>query len=285
MSAKILAMPETSVESSAEPTWKIRLAAITKQREDERLAAAIAESKLIGEIQQPTETDRREGRQSEVDSKSALEDPIAENRNRQSEVSTTESLPTEGQQLEVDPPVKVEMAPLVNEPPDSLIVHRQNKAPVVNPPVENQPKVIDPPQPITSPSPTVNPASPTISLDTHFYDGKLIGEVSSLGMLPIGPDFDSQMEALRNIMEHYSALTGRSSQWVPYFMTILQDHHTNPQANFDPSNGVDAAQVLYNINLKLLTLLELTCIQLEEMTSGGCPQGRATRLLSVLLST
>jgi len=267
MSAKILA--------PVEPAWKIRLAAITKQREDERLAAAIAESKLIEKIQQPTETDRREGRQSEVDSKSALEDPIAENRNRQSEVSATESLPTEGQQSEVDPLVKVEIAPLVievTEPPDSLIVHRQTKA--------LPPPAVDTPQPITPPSPT-----PTISLDTHFYDGKLIGEVGSLGMLPIGPDFDSQLEHLRAIMEHYSALKGRSSQWVPYFMTILQDHHTNPQANFDPSNGVDAAQVLYNINLKLVTLLELSCIQLEEMASGGCSQGRATRLLSVLLST
>jgi len=250
MSAKILAPVETSVE----PTWKIRLAAITKQREDERLAAAIAESKLIGEIQQPIES---ESRQSGVCSKSALEGPIVENRS---------------QQLEVDSPVKVGTTE-VTEPPDSLIVHRQTKAP--------PPPAVDPPQPITPTTPT----APTISLDTHFYDGKLIGEVGSLGMLPIGPDFDQQLEHLRGIMEHYSALKGRSSQWVPYFMTILQDHHTNPQANFDPSNGVDAAQVLYNINLKLVTLLELSCIQLEEMASGGCPQGRAARLLSVLLST
>jgi hypothetical protein len=240
MSAKILA--------PVEPAWKIRLAAITKQREDERLAAAIAESKLIEKIQQPTETITTQSRQSEVDSKSAVESP-----------------------------------PSVTEPPDSLIVHRQTKTLIIDSPVEEQPKITDPPQPIT-PTPATS-TTPTISLDTHFYDGKLIGEVGSLGMLPVGPDFDSQLEHLRAIMEHYSALKGRSSQWVPYFMTILQDHHTNPQANFDPSNGVDAAQVLYNINLKLVTLLELSCIQLEEMASGGCPQGRAARLLSVLLST
>ena len=124
-----------------------------------------------------------------------------------------------------------------------------------------------------------------VSLNTHDYDGKLVEQVTG-SMAPIMKnDFYDSMGKFRRIMELYQTLERGSGSWAHYFDLIVADHQRAPQNNFDPSNSVDAAQVLYNIHLKIQTLLSLTQLQLEDMASGPCPQGRATRLLSVFLST
>lgn len=131
------------------------------------------------------------------------------------------------------------------------------------------------------------PGRSQVSLNTHDYDGKLKETIAnSQPLLPISEkDFDSELAKMRRVMELFQTLEGGSPLWSTYFDLIVKDRMLVPQNNFDPSNGVDAAQVLYNISLKIKTLLSLTQMQLEDMASGPCPQGRATRLLSVFLST
>lgn len=157
--------------------------------------------------------------------------------------------------------------------------------PVLITPVLMIPKVVPANIAPISTTPRVASGPVGVSLNTHDYDGKLVEQVTG-SMAPIMKnDFYDSMGKFRRIMELYQTLEQGTGGWAHYFDLIVADHQRAPQNNFDPSNSVDAAQVLYNIHLKIQTLLSLTQLQLEDMASGPCPQGRATRLLSVFLST
>ena len=191
---------------------------------------------------------------------------------------------------------RVAKTPAPKAVPRSSVVH----APKVVP--EPSPKVVPEPTPTPSPpsEPKVQNPSPVksvpsntekvgITVNTHDYDGKLRQEIQEAAqMLPIEKDsFGKDMITLKTLIEAHHKLEGSrmSPASSKFFDDIVNDHFINPSKNFDPTNGVDAAQVLYNIHLKVKTLLELTSLQLEDMATGPCPQGRATRLLSVFLST
>lgn len=174
--------------------------------------------------------------------------------------------------------VPVKTIPQVSPPPKATPINTSQSSP---PPKTTASPII----PQVVPSPRAIPGPVGVSLNTHDYDGKLVEQVTG-SMAPIMKDeFYDSMGKLRRIMELYQTLEQGSGGWAHYFDLIVADHQRAPQNNFDPSNGVDAAQVLYNIHLKIQTLLSLTQLQLEDMASGPCPQGRATRLLSVFLST
>jgi hypothetical protein len=180
-------------------------------------------------------------------------------------------------QIPIPKEVPVKTRPLIPTAPVTLV-------PVI-PTVPIIPTVV--PTNITpiSTTPRVASGPVGVSLNTHDYDGKLVEQVTG-SMAPIMKnDFYDSMGKFRRIMELYQTLEQGSGNWAHYFDLIVADHQRAPPNNFDPSNGVDAAQVLYNIHLKIQTLLSLTQLQLEDMASGPCPQGRATRLLSVFLST
>lgn len=142
-----------------------------------------------------------------------------------------------------------------------------------------------PPSEPAPPPPTPPTGSPL--LNTHHYDGQLKDQINHLGLLKSGGEFGKVINNLKAYLGMYRALEGLpdAGPWRDNFDVIVRDRDNNPQANFDPTNGVDASEVLYNIELKLRTLLNETCIQLEEISNGSCPQGRATRLLYVLLAT
>jgi len=169
-------------------------------------------------------------------------------------------------------------------------------APVTPAPAKPFVPIVSLPRPDPVPEPKVNRITPPptsekagITLNTHDYDGKLKKEIQEADrMLPIEEkSFKKDMITLKALIDAHHKLEG--SKMSPassnFFDDIVNDHFANPGKNFDPTNGVDAAQVLYNIHLKVKTLLALTSLQLEDMSTGPCPQGRATRLLSVFLST
>lgn len=147
----------------------------------------------------------------------------------------------------------------------------------------------------SAPPPTPVPLSPVPLpqvggldlLNAHHYDGQLKDQIDHLGLLKSGGEFGKVINNLKAYLSMYRALEGLpdAGPWKDNFDTIVRDRESNPQANFDPTNGVDASEMLYNIELKIRTLLNETCIQLEEISNGSCPQGRATRLLYVLLAT
>lgn len=171
----------------------------------------------------------------------------------------------------------VNVVPNIEEPTTLLVrPKRQPLAPGPSPP---------PPTPATSPLPPQSGESQL--LNTHHYDGQLKDQIDHLGLLKSGGEFGKVINNLKAYLSMYRALEGLpdAGPWKDNFDTIVRDRESNPQANFDPTNGVDASEMLYNIELKIRTLLNETCIQLEEISNGSCPQGRATRLLYVLLAT
>lgn len=114
-------------------------------------------------------------------------------------------------------------------------------------------------------------------LNTHYYDSKLLIDFP----IPIIPDrieFAKSMQALYTVLVPILTPGARNN-----FLAIAQG-----QGNYDNANNLYADQLLYACYLLLVNknfdkdLLVQLAIQLDEMSSGMCPQGRTTRLYQVL---
>lgn len=123
----------------------------------------------------------------------------------------------------------------------------------------------------------------TISLETHFYDGKLQDRTKIFSQPP-----DSQ-----EVNEMFSFFESQINS--VYLSGIKRDFLISggvSSNNFDHTNHVDAVSILVAIYQKHKAantetqkdLLEILKMQLEEMSSGFCPQGRCTRLLQVFFA-
>lgn len=81
-----------------------------------------------------------------------------------------------------------------------------------------------------------------------------------------------------------SAIQGQI--WIEPLNTIINSFKS--QSNFDPTNRLNADDLLYLCYEKIciqsdLDFEDLLKIQLVEMNSGLCPQGRTTRLFQILI--
>ena len=117
-------------------------------------------------------------------------------------------------------------------------------------------------------------------LNTHHYDGKLIIT-----------DFIADIERVKKI-DKVTKLT-KFNKLADLALTIFQkrnlsviirDYKNNSRANYDSSNNLDAADLLYLCCEKMDDddFRDIFILQLDDMTSGMCPQGRTTRLFQVL---
>lgn len=124
--------------------------------------------------------------------------------------------------------------------------------------------------------------------DTHFFDGKMSDIIHHIRC---------EINRVRNIpnpvrIDAFNALLTK--------MRGLQDIPLTPGAvhcfcaissmngNYDPVNNLDAGDLLYLLYEKIVLEnshehASLLAAQLDDMTSGLCPQGRTTRLLQILI--
>ena len=112
--------------------------------------------------------------------------------------------------------------------------------------------------------------------DTHFYDGKLIH---------LGEKIHSYtVEEKKYKLDELSKLFKTRNTNLQIIISDI-----NRASNFDQSNYINVEDLLCRIydeyiisgNTELISELE---IQLSDMSSGLCPQGRCTRVLQILFS-
>jgi hypothetical protein len=118
-------------------------------------------------------------------------------------------------------------------------------------------------------------------LNTHSYDGRIdINQIPELGPLKLlsleqKRDVGSQLiTALRSII---------NPQALSYLTGIVNSMGTS--ANIDPTNNLIADDLIYlcwvyHQNSEFISILE---VQLMDMSTGFCPQGRTHRLFQSIL--
>jgi hypothetical protein len=106
---------------------------------------------------------------------------------------------------------------------------------------------------------------------THFYDGLL-------SLIPVDDNNNWSSEKLTEATVGFHPLA------LKYLNSILTGTH---QQNYDPTNQICALDILKLFTPTLLAnkdfLVELE-VQLMDMTTGSCPQGRTHRLLQLLVA-
>lgn len=191
--------------------------------------------------------------------------------------TSSPSNPQNKVQVAFPPTVSNELTKKILEVIQSPETPKSNPSPLkIQPPQETMQKVANLVQSLNE---IANQAS-QLSTNTHDYDGRLGGRVIELGLFTDLTKFQEEMLTFGNIL----FVNHPEGNWLNYFKMIVDDAKNNPQANIDGTNGTDAAVLLYNIWLRTKAYLDLTVLQLEDIASGTCQQGRATRLLSVLLA-
>jgi hypothetical protein len=130
--------------------------------------------------------------------------------------------------------------------------------------------------------------------DTHTYDGKLHERKKEIEVF---------LTKIRNqpFQKKYDQLISLKDK-IPltkiqahYFMNlIISDYKTYPNLggqNYDPTNDLHAEDLLcifshiYELeDTDKKDAIQMLCIQLEDMATGFCPQGRTTRLFQLVIA-
>jgi len=120
-------------------------------------------------------------------------------------------------------------------------------------------------------------------LDTHYYDGKLpVAELKR--------EID-RVAALSREMKVVACTSLLNLDMDPRqkrnLETIILDFRDASRTNYDPTNDLDAGDLLYLCYERIADadFVALFLLQLQDMSTGMCPQGRTTRLFQVLLMT
>lgn len=122
-------------------------------------------------------------------------------------------------------------------------------------------------------------------LNTHYYDAKL------------GPDLEKlknhihrvQMVPKTEKLKAFAVMSASLSEDANVYLGLIVSAYGTP-ANYDPSNSYHAEDVMYlccelAMNSKIgIVFIEELDIQLADIRSGGCPQGRTHRLLQILMA-
>ena len=112
-------------------------------------------------------------------------------------------------------------------------------------------------------------------LNTHFYDGKITNE------LPIQKLMKEKQEYGQDLLDSCKHIDKKA---IKYLKTIVKDIGT--PKNIDSTNKLNADDLLclcwmHRNNKDFIDELE---IQLLDMATGFCPQGRTHRLYQLLLA-
>lgn len=127
--------------------------------------------------------------------------------------------------------------------------------------------------------------------NTHTYDGKLRGRLLSFHPFFVeaaSRSFEDKSKMFDSICEELKFCSPTS---LLYIKRIKQDMFSKSFANYDPTNDVYADDILW-ICGKILSksgstkkdFLKELSLNLEDMISGDCSQGRTTRLLQVMFA-
>lgn len=138
----------------------------------------------------------------------------------------------------------------------------------------------------------VLPNNPTL---THSYDGKLektklqlIKDISRASVVPL----NVKLEAFAQLREHLKRilLSPQASRCFEVIVhTFSQAGHVKNSPNYDPTNDLFADDLLYLCFEQIVVernedLARALILQLEDMSTGLCAQGRTTRLFQILLA-
>lgn len=122
----------------------------------------------------------------------------------------------------------------------------------------------------------VEPTGP-LSVETHFYDGKLKDRIAQHPSLKL----KRSNGVVKSMRKAFSRINS------PYLSKILVE---SPQ-NYDNTNDIDALDILcsiYDIYVAKPSLREdiegMLKTQFDDMSTGFCSQGRCTRLLQIFFS-
>ena len=123
-------------------------------------------------------------------------------------------------------------------------------------------------------------------LNTHFYDGKMASMIAYLQ-----EDLDRAAKvSKKEKIKAFNALADiitEPPKAVSCLLTIVQEHakHGRGGKNFDRKNNLYACDLLYLVSEKITDPehLNLLKLQLTDMATGRCPQGRTTRLFQTLI--
>lgn len=130
--------------------------------------------------------------------------------------------------------------------------------------------------------------------DTHTYDGQLKNRLAEIKSFLDEASKMSKEEKLDRFYKLKSFLKC-NPQADTFLSGIIRDYETgNHGANHDPTNNIHAEDLLvlcFNLCFRSAKSPEiaeevssLLSLQLEDMATGYCPQGRTTRLVQVVLS-
>ena len=123
-------------------------------------------------------------------------------------------------------------------------------------------------------------------LNTHFYDGKMADMIAYLQ-----PDLDraaaiSKDEKIK-AFQTIAGIVTEPPKAVRCLKAIIREHTRVGRGgkNFDKKNNLYACDLLFLIWEKIEDTehLELLKLQLVDMSTGLCPQGRTTRLFQTLI--
>ena len=135
------------------------------------------------------------------------------------------------------------------------------------------------------------------ALNTHFFDGKMGAmlkviqpEIARAHNIPQKEKLQA-FDKLLAVLRPHALMTPAA---LRCFDAVYRDTVSHPgqthaaNQNYDPVNKLHAEDLLYLLYEKVVEESSeehaaLLAVQLEEMATGLCPQGRTTRFLQVLL--
>lgn len=130
-------------------------------------------------------------------------------------------------------------------------------------------------------------------LNTHFYDGKLqdsIKEIQNdLDKIKF-ISYEDKLKSLYILLNDLSTNKNIKPPGIRCLTTIVSDFSNKSAANYDHINKLSASELLYLCYEKIYNenkkdMIDILITQLNDMSSGMCPQGRTIRILQVLLTS
>jgi hypothetical protein len=123
-------------------------------------------------------------------------------------------------------------------------------------------------------------------IETHSYDGRWQNTLEQVRRDPLFQKAERMASELGSTSEMFT-LYSKLTKGQQYFNMIASG-----QGNWDSANGIDAKVLLCFLSVLLdedrikekEDMFRVLSEQLQDMSTGPCPQGRTTRLIQVIFS-
>lgn len=124
--------------------------------------------------------------------------------------------------------------------------------------------------------------------ESHTYDFKLENTKKDIETHLSRVENLSKNDKIANLAKFAKKIHGTPG--ISNFNVLLSDYNAENTRNYDSSNKINAIDLLYlcaelsDNPVCSKDVIELTAIQLDEISGGSCPIGRVARLLQVVIS-